>query len=98
MYRAEERSDAIHAYERRRISMRVLFTLFIAIPTFIIGIVFMSLVPKSNPSRHFLMMPLIAGVSRTQWALLVLATPVYFFCADVFHIRAMKEVRVSQRS
>ena len=75
--------------------MRVLFTLLAAIPTFLIGIVFMSLVPMRNPIRHFLMKPLAVGVSRTQWALLIISTPVYILCADVFHIRAAKEVRVS---
>jgi len=78
--------------------MRVLFTFIAAIPTFFIGIVFMSLVPAHNPSRHYLMKPLIAGVSRTQWALLVISTPVYLFCADLFHVRAVREVRVSYSS
>jgi len=72
-----------------------MFTLIVAIPTLIIGIVFMSLVPMHNSSRHFLMQPLVVGVSRAQWALLIMATPVYLFCADVFHVRAFKEVRVS---
>jgi Cu+-exporting ATPase len=39
------------------------------------------------------MAPLHAGVSRAQWALFIMATPVYFLCADVFHIRALKEIR-----
>jgi Cu+-exporting ATPase len=33
-----------------------------------------------------------ANVSRGQWALLVISTPVYFFAADVFHRRAFKEL------
>jgi Cu+-exporting ATPase len=94
----EERSRKIHARERLRIFIRVVATLIVAIPTFIIGIVYMSLVPSSNSGRQFLLKPLQAGVSRAQWALFVLATPVYFMCADVFHIRAMKEVRTMWRS
>jgi Cu+-exporting ATPase len=93
----EERSRLIHQRERRRIFIRVLVTLVIAIPTLIIGIVYMSLVPASNSGRQFLMAPLRAGVSRAQWALFIMATPVYFFCADVFHIRALKEIRALWR-
>ncbi|KAH6679337.1 E1-E2 ATPase-domain-containing protein, partial [Halenospora varia] len=89
----EERSRQIHHREQLRILIRVLFTLIIAIPTLIIGIVFMSLVSSHNAGRMFLMQPLRAGVSRAQWALFIMATPVYFLCADVFHIRALKEIR-----
>jgi heavy metal translocating P-type ATPase len=89
----EERSRNIHEREQLRILIRVVLTLIIAIPTLIIGIVYMSLVPENNPGRQFLMAPLHVGVSRAQWLLFVLATPVYFLCADVFHIRALKEIR-----
>lgn len=94
----EELSQKIHARERHRIFMRALITLAVAIPTFIIGIVYMSLVPTINPGRQYLMHPMRAGISRAQWALFILATPVYFLCADVFHIRALKEVRAMWRS
>ncbi|TVY13605.1 Copper-transporting ATPase HMA5, partial [Lachnellula arida] len=89
----EERSHQNHRREQLRILYRVLLTLIIAIPTLIIGIIYMSLVPSSNPGRKFLEKPLHAEVSRSQWALFVMATPVYFLCADVFHIRALKEIR-----
>jgi len=89
----EERSRKIHAREQLRILIRVMLTLVLAIPTLIIGIVYMSLVSKNNPGRQFLMAPLKAGVSRAQWALFIMATPVYFLCADVFHVRALKEIR-----
>ncbi|KAG0645821.1 Copper-transporting ATPase HMA5 [Hyphodiscus hymeniophilus] len=93
----EERSRQIHQRERLRILIRVIVTFVIAIPTLIIGIVFMSLVPASNSGRQFLMAPLRAGVSRAQWALFIMATPVYFLCADVFHVRALKEIRAMWR-
>ncbi|KAM3079632.1 hypothetical protein ACMFMG_006044 [Clarireedia jacksonii] len=89
----EERSRMIHKREQSRLLARVIVTFVTAIPTLIIGIVFMSLVSKSNPARKYLMEPLQAGVSRAQWALFVMATPVYILCADVFHRRALKEVR-----
>jgi Cu+-exporting ATPase len=93
----EQLSQKIHARERQRIIIRVLVAVAVAIPTFIIGIVYMSLVPESNLGRQFLMHPLRVGISRAQWALFILATPVYFLCADVFHIRALKEVRAMWR-
>ncbi|APA08708.1 hypothetical protein sscle_04g034780 [Sclerotinia sclerotiorum 1980 UF-70] len=93
----EERSRIIHKREQRRILLRVIVTFIIAIPTLIIGIIFMSVVPSTNPTRKYLMQPLIAGVDRAQWSLLVMATPVYFLCADVFHRRALKEVRALWR-
>jgi heavy metal translocating P-type ATPase len=91
----EERSRQIRAREQFRILARVLLTLIIAIPTFIIGIVYMSLVPADNHGKEFLMKPFVSHttISRAQWALFILASPVYFFCADVFHKRALKEIR-----
>lgn len=93
----EERSRLIHQRERRRIFIRVVVTFAIAIPTFIIGIAYMSLIPSNNSGRKFLMAPLRAGISRSQWTLFIMATPVYFLCADVFHIRALKEIRAMWR-
>lgn len=93
----EERSRILHAQERRWIFRRVILCIIVAIPTFIIGIVLMSLVPSSNLARQYLETRWSAGVSRTQWALFILATPVYFFAADVFHVRALKEVRAIWR-
>ncbi|KFY11237.1 hypothetical protein V491_07305, partial [Pseudogymnoascus sp. VKM F-3775] len=88
----EERSLALHAQQQRRLLIRVALTIAIAIPTFVIGIVFMSLVPSSNQSKHWLMTPWRAQVSRSQWILFLLSTPVYFLAADVFHRRAIKEI------
>ncbi|GME61192.1 ATPase P-type K/Mg/Cd/Cu/Zn/Na/Ca/Na/H-transporter [Neofusicoccum parvum] len=94
----EERARDMHARERKRILLRLALSVAVAIPTFIIGIVFMSLVSDHNPARMFLMESMGAGgVSRTQWALFILATPVYFLAADTFHKRAIKEVRALWR-
>lgn len=35
--------------------------------------------------------------SRLEWALFFLATPVQFFIADVFHVRAYKEIKALWR-
>ncbi|RKF59937.1 Copper-transporting ATPase HMA5 [Erysiphe neolycopersici] len=88
----EERSRKIQAREQFRILIRALITLAIAIPTMIIGFIYMSLVSKYNQVHIFFMEPVKAGISRAQWALFILATPVYFFCADVFHECTVTEI------
>ncbi|KAI9858334.1 MAG: hypothetical protein M1824_004355 [Vezdaea acicularis] len=94
----EDRSRAMQLHERRRIGLRLLLCAIIAIPTLLIGVVFMSLVPATNRIRVFFERPIWSGtVTRSDWALLILATPVYFFAADVFHTRAFKEIRAMWR-
>ncbi|KAF2085646.1 heavy metal translocatin [Saccharata proteae CBS 121410] len=93
----EERAREMHARERKRVLIRLVLSIVVAIPTFIIGIVFMSLVSSDNPVRVFFMHSLTGGVSRAQWALFILATPIYFLAADKFHRRAMKEVKALWR-
>lgn len=80
--------------EVTKIVKRLALTTVIAIPTFIFGIVGMSLLPKHNKFRMWLEEPLWTGnVSRVMWIVFFLSTPVYFFAADVFHVKAMKEIR-----
>ncbi|KAH6605849.1 copper transporting p-type atpase [Trichoderma cornu-damae] len=93
----EERSRAIRAKHTRQLFYREILTLVLAIPTFVLGIVYMSLVPDSNAAKHYLMKPWVSGLSRVEVILCLLATPVYFFAADVFHVRAIKELRTLWR-
>lgn len=88
----EERAKLIQAQHQKKILIRALLTLTVAVPTFVIGIVYMSLLPDSNPGKAYLMKPWISGINRTQIALFILATPVYFCAADVFHRRTFKEI------
>jgi Cu+-exporting ATPase len=89
----EERSRAMQIRERHRLLLRLVLSFVVAIPTFLIGVVWMSLVSPTNDIRRFFEERMWAGVNtRTEWALFFLATPVMFFAADVFHIRAMKEL------
>ncbi|PHH66583.1 hypothetical protein CDD81_7058 [Ophiocordyceps australis] len=94
----EERSRAIGAKHQRELVYREVLTTMIAIPTFVLGIVYMTLVPDSDTTKQFLMKPWTSGLSRMTIALFVLATPVYFLAADVFHVRAIKELRTLWRS
>ncbi|GAP92912.1 putative copper-transporting ATPase 1 [Rosellinia necatrix] len=88
----EERAKELQARHQKQILLRVLLALIIAIPTFIIGIVYMSLVPNSNQGKEYLMKPWVSGINRAQIALFILATPVYFCAADVFHRRTVREI------
>ncbi|KAI1139716.1 heavy metal translocatin [Hypoxylon sp. FL0543] len=87
----EERAKQMHIRIRQRILYRVILSIIIAIPTFVIGIVYMALLPANNPGRQYLMQRLL-GVSRAEWAMMVMATPVYLFAADIFHRRAIREL------
>jgi Cu+-exporting ATPase len=94
----EDRSRSMQVHERRRMLMRLLLSFLVAIPTFLIGVVWMSLVSSMNPVKVYLSSPVWSGnVTRAEWALLILATPVMFFAADIFHIRAIKEIRALWR-
>ncbi|KAF2237746.1 heavy metal translocatin [Viridothelium virens] len=93
----EERSKATLAKHRRGILLRLLLSFIMAIPTFVIGVVIMSLLSAESPTRMFMMEPWAANVSRTEWALFILSTPVYFFAADTYHKKALKEVRALWR-
>ncbi|OAA65427.1 copper resistance-associated p-type ATPase [Niveomyces insectorum RCEF 264] len=93
----EERSKIIQAKHQRQILYRVIFTGIVCIPTFIIGIIYMSLLPSHSHGRMFMMEPWTSGISRIQIALFVLATPVYFYSAAIFHVRAFKEIRTLWR-
>ena len=94
----EDRAQSIRTKEKRSLFYRLVFSAIVAIPTFIIGVVFMSLVPSKNPTRNFLMEPMWKGnASRIQWSLFFLATPVMFYGAGKFHRRCLKEIHALWR-
>ncbi|KAK6197588.1 copper-transporting P1-type ATPase [Scheffersomyces amazonensis] len=89
----DEHVKRLHKKELLRLAYRLILTFIFAIPTFIFGIVAMSLLPSSNGFRKWVEEPIWSGnVSRVVWILFFLSTPVYFFAADVFHRKAIKEV------
>lgn len=93
----EDMSRLLRAKHQRALLWREIMTLIIAIPTFVLGIVFMGLVPESNHTKHYLMQPWTSGLSRMNLILCMLATPVWLFAADIFHVRALKEIRAMWR-
>lgn len=94
----EERSRTMHRRQQWEIARRLGIAIVAAIPTFIIGIVYMSLVSSDNPGRVYLEQPMWSGqTSRIEWALFIMATPVYFFSADIFHRRMFAEIKALWR-
>ena len=87
----EQRSREMLRREQRSILLRVLLAVAAAIPSLIIGVVYMNLVSSHDSDYKYLMQPL-HGVSRAEWATFILATPVYFFAADHFHQRMLREM------
>ncbi|RDB22706.1 putative copper-transporting ATPase HMA5 [Hypsizygus marmoreus] len=94
----EQLSHAMQLREQRRILFQLLFSIVAAVPALIIGIVYMTLVKDGNPAKSYLMHPMWVGnVSRGEWALLFIATPVMFYSASLFHTRSFKELRALWR-
>ncbi|GEQ71271.1 hypothetical protein JCM33374_g4952 [Metschnikowia sp. JCM 33374] len=90
----DEHLRKLSKIETLKIVRRLVIATVLAIPSFVFGIVGMSLIPETNKFRIWLEEPIWAGnVSRVMWILLFLSTPAYFFAADVFHIKAIKEIR-----
>ncbi|KAF5388023.1 hypothetical protein D9615_000393 [Tricholomella constricta] len=89
----EQLSRAMQRRERQHLFFRLLFAFIAAIPTFIIGIVYMTLVKDGNPSKDYLMQPIWAGnIPRAEWALFFISTPVMFYSASGYHARSLKEI------
>ncbi|CAP83035.1 putative copper-transporting ATPase [Penicillium chrysogenum] len=94
----EERSQAMHRRHQWHIARRLILAVLAAIPTFIIGVVYMSLVNNDNPGRIYLEEPMWSGeASRSEWALFITSSPVYFFAADIFHRRMLTELKALWR-
>ncbi|CAD1808266.1 heavy metal translocating P-type ATPase family protein [Candida parapsilosis] len=90
----EEHIRKLTRSEVMNLALRLILATVFAIPTFILGIVAMSLLSKDHPLRIWVEQPIWVGnASRASWILLILSTPVYFFAADTFHRKAFKEIK-----
>ena len=93
----EQRTRTMQRLEQTSLLRRLLFAFVVAIPTFVIAVVYMSLVPAGS-SKRYLMEPMWFGnASRIQWSSFFLATPVMFYSSAHFHWRSIKEIIVSWR-
>jgi P-type Cu+ transporter len=94
----EERAEALTRKEQRSLLIRLITAFIFSIPTFIFGIVFMSLVPPESSVRHYFEQSMwVDNTSRTVWILFFIATPVWLFVADIFHRKALTELTILWR-
>ncbi|GIZ42727.1 hypothetical protein CKM354_000598600 [Cercospora kikuchii] len=87
----EERSRQMLRRDRRSITIRAILAGVIAIPSLFIGVIYMNFIPKDDPGYKYLMQHL-HGVTRAEWSTFIMATPVYFFAADYFHEKTLKDL------
>jgi len=94
----ESLTQRVQRRERKDLLFRFFLTVLTAIPAFIIGIIFASLLPSTHPLRLWAEAPIWSGTtSRFVWVLFILATPVQFYCAAGFHTRSIKEIKALWR-
>jgi P-type Cu+ transporter len=93
----EEQCRLAHARERRKVLRLFIIAVIIAIPTFVIGIVYMALLPSDSRGVMWWSAPLWGNASRAVIALFFLATPVQFYVAVHFHRRAFHGLTVLWR-
>lgn len=80
--------------ELRSIVWRLVFTCVFVVPTFIFGVVVMSLLPKDNSFNQVMSRRVAGNTDRTAWVLFGISTPVYFVADWMFHTKALKELFV----
>ncbi|KAG0049224.1 serine/threonine protein kinase Ran1 [Linnemannia elongata] len=75
---------------------RLLLSLVFAVPMFIVSMVFMMMLPKTNPIRVGLMKEVTPGLRVQDVVLFVLATPVQFWLAQPFYRKAYRALRYTR--
>ncbi|KAF9584232.1 ATPase Cu transporting protein 7B, partial [Lunasporangiospora selenospora] len=75
---------------------RLLLSLVFAIPMFIVAMVMMMMLPASNPVRKGLAIYIIPGLRIQDVIMFVLATPVQFWLAQPFYIKAYRALRYTR--
>ena len=74
----------IYRKEQKKLIFRLVVAVTAAIPIFIIGILYMSLLKADNPGRLYFERPIWIGqVGRGEWASFIISTPVMFYAAGV---------------
>ncbi|CAG8573826.1 576_t:CDS:1 [Ambispora gerdemannii] len=78
--------------EQRRLKDRFIMSLWFAIPTFIISMIFMTALPTSNDVRMAFMKQIIPGLEVGASILFLLATPVQFYLGGPLYVKAWKSL------
>jgi len=84
--------------EAKSLSSLLLLSFLIAIPTFVIGVLGMTLLPKSNSLRMWCEEFVWGGCQRTVFALFILSTLSQFAVNRYFVVKAWKSMRTSLKS
>ncbi|KAG0303562.1 serine/threonine protein kinase Ran1 [Dissophora globulifera] len=82
--------------EERLLRRRLLLSLAFAVPMFIVSMVIMMLLPKSNPAREGLMKEIVPGLRVQDLVMFLLATPVQFWLAKPFYKKAYRALRYTR--
>ncbi|KAL6926942.1 hypothetical protein ACO0SA_004026 [Hanseniaspora valbyensis] len=90
----QDHMNKIASKELKSIALRLSAALVFAIPSFVFGIVIMSLLPSDNKVKKHMDKKVIGNSNILMWVLFGVSTPVYFIIDLYFHKKAYKELRV----
>ena len=79
--------------ERAKLRRQLLMLSFLAIPTFLIAMVFEMMLPEHHPIRMAFMTEVIPGLTWSSLLLLLMGTPVQFIAGIPFYRSAYKTLR-----
>lgn len=80
---SDEVARQTYKNEQRKLLFHIIVAIIAAIPTTVIGIVYMSILKADNPGRLYFERLAVWGLPRGEWALLIISTPVMFYSAEV---------------
>ncbi|KAG9293827.1 hypothetical protein G9A89_019165 [Geosiphon pyriformis] len=78
--------------EQQRFKNHFVLSLWFAVPTFIIAMIFMNALPHDNRIRQIFMTQMVPGLEIGTFLLFLLATPVQFYLGYPFYVRACKSL------
>jgi P-type Cu+ transporter len=90
---SDEVAQQMYQKEQRKILFRLIVAIIAAIPTFIIGTLYMSLLKADNPGRLYFETVLMGQIQRGEWALFIISMPVMFYAAQVSWNRILSYAR-----
>lgn len=90
----QDHMNRIASKELKAIALRLSATFLFAIPSFVFGIVIMSLLPESNKVKLIMEKKVLGNSTVLMWVLFGISTPVYLIIDFVFHKKSFNELRV----
>lgn len=90
----QDHMNRIASKELKAIALRLSVTFLFAIPSFVFGIVIMSLLSESNKVKVIMEKKVLGNSSVLMWVLFGISTPVYLVIDFVFHKKSFNELRI----